>query len=295
MLEITIWDVNHGNAAYIKTPNGRHIVVDMGDAENFSPFQTLHGQGVRNVDVAVITHPHRDHLDDIFNFHLLSPTVLWRPSHLSDAEVRAGNRDEDSAVIERYLQIHNWFTGPVTPAVDLRVPANFGGAEFQIFAPRYCNRNNLNNHSLVVVASYAGLKMVIPGDNEAPSWLELLNDAAFVAAVRGADIFLASHHGREAGYCPELFEAMGRPRLVVISDGAFSDTSATSRYSNHARGWKVYDPAGASETRYCLTTRSDGHVTIKLGWSADPRYRNTLNATTSEVSVARLVARNLGF
>jgi hypothetical protein len=89
---------------------------------------------------------------------------------------------------------------------------------------------------------------------------------------------------------------MGQPKLVIVSDGAFGDTSATGRYSNQAGGWKVFDTLGASETRFCLTTRSDGHITIRLGWLGNsPGSGNFLNVTTSNVSVAKLVARNLGF
>jgi beta-lactamase superfamily II metal-dependent hydrolase len=299
MLEITVWDVNHGSATYIKTPNDRHIVVDLGDAGNFSPLQTLFARGVRHLDVAIVTHPHRDHLDDIFNLYLLSPRALWRPKHLSEEEIRNGNRASDMLVVQQYLQINEQFNGPLGPTDDLAQPANFGGAAFQVFVPRYCDRSNLNNHSLVVVASYAGLKIVIPGDNEATSWAELLQDRLFVRAVSGADILLAPHHGRQAGYCAELFEVMGNPRLIVISDGRFGDTSATGRYSNQARGWQVFDAAGASETRFCLTTRSDGHITIKLGWVGNsPQNGNFLNVTTSNFNrsaLAALVGRNLGF
>jgi len=293
MLVITVWDVNHGNATYIRTPNNRHLVVDLGDTADFSPLRTLLARGVRQLDGAIVTHPHRDHLDDIFNFQLLSPRALWRPNHLSEADIRRGNRATDMAIIQKYLEINREFNGPVGAADDLALPANFGGATFQVFVPHFCETANLNNHSLVVVVSYAGLKMVIPGDNEAPSWAELLEDPAFVRAVKGADILLASHHGRQAGYCAELFDAMGKPRLVVISDGRSGDTSATSLYSSQASGWTVFDAAGASETRYCLTTRRDGHITINLGWTAnDPQHRNFINVTTTNVNVAKLVARH---
>jgi competence protein ComEC len=295
MLEITIWDVNHGSAAHIKTPNDRHIVVDLGDAEGFSPLQTLYSRGVRQLDVAVITHPHRDHLDDIFGFSFLFPLALQAPWHLTEAAIRKGNRTEDLIYVNRYLELCQGCTFPVTPTNNLIVPANFGGAGFQVFGSTLCDDGNINNHSLVVVASYAGLKMVIPGDNEAPSWKELLRRPDFVAAVKGADILLASHHGRDAGYCAELFEAMGKPRLVVISDGRFGDTSATDRYSKQAAGWTVYDGAGVGETRYCVTTRCDGNITIKLGWTTnDPNYQNFLNVTTSKVNFNALVARHLG-
>ncbi len=295
MLEITVWDVQHGSAAYIKTPNNRHIVVDLGDADTFSPLRTLYGRGVRQLDVVVITHPHRDHLDDIFNLKLLSPQVVHTPRQLSEAAIRKGNRVEDMPVVSEYLQIRQAYTFPTSAVNDVTVPANFGGASFQVFAPCFCDDSNINNHSLVLVASYAGLKMVIPGDNEAPSWKELLKNPTFLAAVSGTDVLLASHHGRDAGYCSELFAAMGKPRLVVISDGRFGDTCATDRYSKQANGWTVYDASGASDTRKCVTTRCDGHITIKFGWTTNnSAYRNFLNVTTSKMNFNAVLAGILG-
>jgi competence protein ComEC len=284
MLEITVWDVGHGHATYIKTPNNRHIVVDLGDdgEDNFSPLRTLHGRGIQRLDVVVITHPHRDHLDDIFNFNLLAPPALYVPRHLSDADIRSGNRASDLFTVLRYLEIRQLYTAPLPPANDLTVPANFGGATFQVFAPNGCDVCNLNNHSLVVVVSYAGLKMVLPGDNESASWNELLANPNFVAAIKGADVLLAPHHGRDAGYCADLFKAMGKPKLVVISDGRFGDTSATDRYCAQATGWTVFNGAGVGKECKCVTTRSDGHITIKLGWNNEAERANFLNVTTSK-------------
>jgi beta-lactamase superfamily II metal-dependent hydrolase len=294
-LEITIWDVNHGNAAYIKTPNSKHIVVDLGDTEKFSPLQALKGRGVQQLDVAVITHPHRDHLDDIFNFALLNPLVLHTPFNLSEAAIRNGNRAVDMTYVNRYLEIRRSCTFPVPPVYELTFPTNFGGTAFQVFAPTQCSDDNINNHSLVIVVSYATSKIVIPGDNEAPSWKELLLNPQFVAAVKNADILLASHHGRDAGYCGELFEAMGKPKLVVISDGRFGDTSATGRYSHQATGWMVFDSAGSKDERKCVTTRCDGHITIKFGWDGDnPSQHPYLNVRTSNVNMTALTRRFLG-
>jgi len=296
VLEITIWDVNHGSAAYIKTPNNRHVVVDLGDnGKDFSPLLTLLTRGVKQIDAVVITHPHADHMDDIFNLDLLNPQVLWRPRHLSEADIKQGNRLVDVLLVKKYLEIDKRFNQPVPPINDVTVPVSFGGAGFQVFSPRRCETSNINNHSLVIIVSYALSKIVIPGDNEAPSWKELLSDPMFVAAVKGADILLASHHGREAGYCGELFEAMGKPKLVVVSDGRFGDTSATSRYSSQATGWAVFDSAGTEDNRKCLTTRSDGHITIKFGWNGnDPSQGPYLNVRTSKVNMTELIRRLLG-
>lgn len=295
MLEITVWDVEHGSATYIRTPNNRHVAVDLGDnGKKFSPLQELYARGVQRLDAVVITHPHRDHMDDIVNFAWLAPQTLWTPRHLTETVIRKGNRAEDADVVTRYLELREQYSAAITPATDITAQDVFGGAAFHVFGSRFCDLGNLNNHSLVVVVAYAGLRMVIPGDNESPSWKELLLDPNFVAAVRGADVLLAAHHGRDAGYCPELFEAMGRPKLVVVSDGRFGDTSATDRYSKQATGWKVFDPTGLGEVRNCLTTRSDGHITIALDWSMDPNYVNSLNVRTTKSSMYRLLAQVLG-
>jgi competence protein ComEC len=226
--------------------------------------------------------------------YVLNPKALWTPWHLSDAAIHKGNRTEDLDVVQHYLAIRQGCTFPIPAENELTAPSNFGGVAFQVFAPRFCDEGNLNNHSLVVVASYAGLKVVLPGDNEACSWKELLRDSSFVAAVKGADVLLAPHHGRDAGYCAELFEAMGKPRLIVISDGRFGDTSATSRYSQQSVGWTVFDSSGAQDSRKCVTTRCDGHITIKIGWNrGDTTQGNFLNVTTSKINYSGL-ARAFG-
>src|SRR5947207_1780550 len=100
-LRFIFWDVEHGSATYMATPNGKHFAFDLGQGSYerndavFSPLKNLYEQGIRQLDGVVITHPHRDHLDDIFNFDLLSPRVLWRPKHLSEAAILQGNRMED--------------------------------------------------------------------------------------------------------------------------------------------------------------------------------------------------------
>jgi hypothetical protein len=87
---------------------------------------------------------------------------------------------------------------------------------------------------------------------------------------------------------------MGKPRLVVVSDGRFGDTSATDRYSKQATGWAVFYAAGRQEERNCVTTRCDGHITIKVGWNGnDPRQGNFLNVTTSKVNTSGLLAQIL--
>jgi beta-lactamase superfamily II metal-dependent hydrolase len=279
-LTCVFWDVQHGSAAYINTPANEHLVIDLGVGSyqqanlQFSPLLHLRDRyGVRQLDGVIITHPHRDHLDDIGNFGELRPRVLVRPKHLSAADVLGGNRLQDSPIIQQYLDISAAYDQPVSPGENpFRPPPD--GHTIRTFTPTSCSPSNLNNHSVVTVVTHAGGKLLLPGDNEPPSWEELLGRRDFVEAIRGTDILLAPHRGRDSGFCPALFEHI-RPHLTVISDGRFGDTSATGRYGRVTRGGQVYHRRrGTTEQRKCLTTRQDGVIGVTCYMRGSTPYLN---------------------
>jgi beta-lactamase superfamily II metal-dependent hydrolase len=266
MLTMVFWDVQHGHALYVKTAT-RHIVFDLGRGsykrsdKEFSPLSHIKNKyGVKQLDAVVITHPHSDHLDDIVNFNDLNPKVLVHPKHLEEEEIRKGNATTDKQCIDEYLDINKRYVYPVYD--DPFNPANNGGVTFQVFRPTKSSQSNLNNHSIVTVISCGSFKALIPGDNENPSWNELLDDDTFRAAIKNTSILLAPHHGRESGYSEALFEHIS-PYLTIISDGPETDTSARDRYSRKSKGWRVYSRNGESKERKCLTTRNDGVIIVE--------------------------------
>lgn len=268
------WDVKHGSAAYIETPTGKKIAIDLGvgsyggSNDEFSPLLYLKNEYKVTLDAVIITHPHSDHLYDIKNFNALSPRVLSRPRHLTEQEIRDGNRSDDKDIIDKYWAIHTHYNDPVLDAVNPMLSVNNGGVDIKQFVPSSCATSNLNNHSVVTVVSYANSKIIIPGDNEPASWTELLGRTDFVSAIKDTDILVAPHHGRDSGFSASLFEHIN-PRLTIISDGRFCDTSATDRYGQKTRGWTVHKRSGGTEERKVVTTRSDGSILIKFGKNQD--------------------------
>ena len=267
-LRFIMWNVQHGSAGYIQTPNGKHIVIDLGAGDAFSPLKHLRQNGIRNIDHVTITHPHMDHIEDILYFDAFAPTSLWAPLHLTEDDIRSGNRQpspEAEAKIQKYLEITGG-DGSVDPQNDVTKPENNGNVSVKTFVPCQASTSNLNNHSVVTVLEYSGVKILIPGDNEPPSWEELLKRPDFVAAIAGTHVLVAPHHGRESGFHSPLFDHFC-PLITLISDGRTVDTSATGRYTNVTQGFPVRRRNGAGQDRKCVTTRNDGciEVTVTAG------------------------------
>ncbi len=167
-------------------------------------------------------------------------------------------------MIDKYLEIDSRYCGTLPPDQNPLIATCNGGLEIETFFPTDCPRSNLNNHSIVMILSYAGSKILFPGDNEAPSWNELLELDSFRRAIRGTNILVAPHHGRRAGFSEELFDYI-TPSLVIISDGPSGSTSATELYRQQttAEGWNVKRRNGDRQNRHCLTTRKDGVIVVQ--------------------------------
>ena len=221
-LRFITWNVQHGSAALIQTPNGKLIAIDLGAGEEFSPLRYMeYDQGINQLDEVIITHPHMDHIEDILNFDLLNPRVLLRPSHLTQEDISGGHSTvgpRAQEIYEKYLEVDAKYSTNAPPSEIPSLPTNNGGVSIKTFHPTQSPKTNLNNHSIVSVIEYEGVKILSSGDNESLSWEELLADTAFKDAIKGTHVLVAPHHGRESGYHGELFDHIS-PLITIISDG----------------------------------------------------------------------------
>ncbi len=109
---------------------------------------------------------------------------------------------------------------------------------------------------LVTFIKVGALKVIVPGDLEASGWRSHLKNASFRNALESVDVFVASHHGRESGYCREVFDYC-KPSVIVISDGPkqFATQEMVNTYATHVSGVRFN-----GQLRKVLTTRSDGSI-----------------------------------
>jgi len=271
-LTIKIWDVQKGLAVYANTPNGKHIIIDAGTGSNedkeFYPLYHLNkNYGLRQIDYAIITHPHKDHIQEIKNLDALKPKVLYRPSHITKDDV-GEIRKEDDAIFNTYFSLSERYNQSVPDSENPKNPDNNGGVIIKTFHPNKSSKDNLNNHSIVTLFEYATSKVLVPGDNETSAWSELLEDDDFKNSIKNVDVFIAPHHGRESAFHNDLFNQF-TPKVVIISDGPVTETNASSKYSNIASGWMIFSRSDSEikEERKCISTRKDGMIQIKMGYN----------------------------
>jgi beta-lactamase superfamily II metal-dependent hydrolase len=274
----------HSLEGMAQTPNGKDIVIDLGigshgSDKQFSPLRHMKRNGVSSIEHLVITHPHADHLDDIMNLDNLGISVMTfsRPRCLTQAALEEGMDEDRKERLAAFFEMDARYNAPVAPENMSDVPDNWGGLTFRTYFPNPGNNEtNINNHSIVTVFRFGGIKVVVPGDNEPSSWSLLRGLNGFETDVANADVLVAPHHGRASGYDEEVVKLIN-PRLTIISD-KFSETTAADKYTRLSRGWSVHKSDGTSQDRKCLTTRKDGRVQVEF-WYEESERRPYLNVS----------------
>jgi beta-lactamase superfamily II metal-dependent hydrolase len=264
-LKILIHNVGHGHAIHAITPANELVVIDLGSSADYSPLGSL-PLDRKTIDFLVLSHPHADHLSEIDKLKQFTVRQLSRPKWLTQQEIAAGNKPSDSGLIASYCTFSDRFIDPIPDNERVGNPSVSAGVTFKTFYSHKCGRSNLNNHSAISVFNYLGVNVIVPGDNEAASWNELLMNPEFEAFLPDTAFFLASHHGRESGFHLDLFNKKGlAPKLCAVSDGPVGPTGATADYSRMASGWNVLSRSTSTfKPRSCLTTRSDGNILLEI-------------------------------
>jgi len=277
--QFVFFDVEHGSSTFIKSPNEKHILVDLGTGsyskeQIFSPIKYLKSEfNIEYLNYLIVTHPHLDHIDDILNVDTVKPKIFHKPSSYNKDILYEELQENDKCKVDKFIELVNEYKNPVTennPDNPL-YPKNYGDLSMDFFSPGSPEEMNLNNHSIVTLFEYANSKFLITGDNEKKSWNLLKENEDFMESTKNIDVLLASHHGRESGFDYDIVKHFN-PIITIVSDGKYCDTSASSRYSELSRGWDVFDKSGEHKKRSCLTTRSDGNIYVKIGNDTEADY-----------------------
>jgi len=265
-MKIEIFNVEHGACALLTDNLGQRMMIDCGHntSSGWKPGSYLHSLGVTYLHKLWITNYDEDHVSGINDlFDNVTVANLSRNTDVSPALISHHKRNNTmGAGIARLIKEATYnFAAPGMP-----VPGNpilqFSGITEQVFWNTYAQFQDENNLSVVLRLACDGTVIMFTGDMELSGWRALLTRPDFRQALLGVDIFVASHHGREDGYCEEMFQYFGPncPRFVVVSDKSIvHETQKTGAwYAGKAFGGNF----NGEEKRKFITTRSDGSLLI---------------------------------
>jgi len=217
----------------------------------------------KSIEILFISNFDEDHISDIANVReqLDVKSIVKNRTINADqlAELKYKQSGKISDAMESMLDVMRTFTGgPPDP------PIEFPNVSYKTF----CNSHpfgegsDTNNISVVTFLTVNSTTILLPGDLETDGWKKLLRNYDFARRLSDVDIFVASHHGRENGYCSDVFAVHNcRPSVFVFSDSEVRHATqeTTNVYASWASGVQHN-----GNTRRVLTTRSDGSVSWNL-------------------------------
>ena len=251
-MKLIIHDVGHGMCISLTHGSTAWLWDCGGDGDN-RPSVFLPNMGITEIEQFCVTNYDEDHISDLPN--------LRNNVYIASLS-RNKTIDADGL---RQLKCRG---GRITPAMEsllamikeYSVPSNSGtklpGVGHSIFLNSFGDFGDTNNCSLVTFLNCQGICFVFPGDLEKAGWLHLLKNVSFQEHLAKVDYFVASHHGRENGYCAEVFNFC-EPRAVIFSDSniEYATQEMAATYHQHCSGIE-FD----GKIRYVLSTRNDGDI-----------------------------------
>jgi hypothetical protein len=272
-LECTIFNVEHGFCAFIKSPNNYGLMIDCGKRNGFSPIKWVrsvynYGNGNiayhegRRIADLIITHLHEDHFTDVGSFHKNredKPKILLRDKEslkFIDEKIRETPDDNPKKEV---LQQFRRFQKEYNQDVEKQVNWGFDFFDYRQISYKDAeaitsNRDRIiNNRSYIIGIGYAGKKILIPGDIETGGWEKAFQYSSIREILDGTNFFVTSHHGRESGCNPDVLKYTGIPDIYIVSARA-KDNTFYSFYSKpgNARGYLVQ---GDNQTSQVISTK----------------------------------------
>lgn len=217
-LHVVFCSVGQGDAAYVRFPDGRDLLVDGGP--NASVVGCL-GRHMpfwdRQIDMVILSHPQKDHMAG-----LVSVLERYKVRFVVRSDI-AGNSDiyekfvdaERNAGITERMVMRGESVSMGNSLLSVLWPTDDQLAYMEGSAVLGASTVDLNDGSVVFLLSYGSFDVLFPGD------ADMRVEAGYIGAIpesRPIEILKIPHHGSRTGMSDAYIDRV-HPDLAVISVG----------------------------------------------------------------------------
>ena len=274
LLEVTFLDVRQGDAAFVRFPDGKTMLIDGGRSLLFayrghyqiepkdgkslkflafdtgerilSPF--LDYEGVGKLDLLVLSHPDNDHGGGLYYIlHEYDVEKVLGVPHLDLPPIT--HRVLHKLIDEKGISHELGYAGEInlSQSAKLELLHPFGEGSTDL------NDDDINDDSLVLKLSFGEVDVLFTGDIERDAEKRLIESGMDLEA----EILKVPHHGSKTSSSPE-FLSLVRPQFGIFSLGArnpykFPPRQILRRYRNFGCEVLRTDELGA------ITLKTDGN------------------------------------
>ncbi|MEG4347638.1 hypothetical protein QUB70_30810 [Microcoleus sp. A003_D6] len=244
-MNIKIFDVDHGFRSAIEADDYRTVLIDSGYSfrNGFRPSWYFLNHRTRHLDYLIVPAYTEDPFKGFSDLmsHLLEHNfsidyLMANPSIDVNSVPELAVRNPGTGKELRLLnKVYNGQTN-----VDQRI--HLGDVTISFFCNQYPEFLNVHNLSLVTFLYARDVNIIFPGNLKTQGWHGLLRNPKFRDRLRQVNLFVASNHGQEDGYCPEVFNYCS-PDLIIIPNHVHQPLGADRirQYERHARGlWTTF-------------------------------------------------------
>ncbi|HPC86196.1 MAG TPA: DNA internalization-related competence protein ComEC/Rec2 [Smithellaceae bacterium] len=218
-LKITAIDVGQGASTLIQLPRGVNMIIDGGGFHDSSfdmgraviaPF--LYAKRIRKIDIAVLTHPHPDHLQGLIHIvNHFDVREVWCTGLKTDGDLYRLWEETLSG-----LGVRLRFLSADSPPVDR------SGVNFRFLWPPHPPRptgldlsyKETNDGSLVMKITYGVRRFLVTGDISESVEANLIASGDDLKS----DVLFVPHHGSLTSSTPEFVRAVSC-RYAIVSAG----------------------------------------------------------------------------
>ena len=209
-LTVAMLDVGHGDAAIVRFPNGKSLLIDAGDCTPYFDhgLQTvlpyLKVQGDLHLTYVVITHADRDHAGGIVSLIgrvAIDTLIINNAMNMSPLGDRIVKKSHTSGITIRYVSQGQYLYPDAACRVYVLHPYSQGDSDLSD-----------NDRSVVLKIQYGKVGILFTGDIEEEGIKNICNYGAFLES----EILKLPHHGGMVSHSPALLQIVN-PVIAVAS------------------------------------------------------------------------------